>query len=114
MNLGDLLSHEWGVVVGAPVAFATAPIVGFGVGFGFAQILYSNVVAAAQDRMGAAKDEAERLKAENGTLLSELSAHGEDIEVIKARLAEMPRIHVGPEAPTDAEEGDVWFPTPPQ
>ena len=105
------IEQHWPIIIANPLTFVLFGIIVFVIGFTFAKIFLDGALSACKERLAGAKDEIEKLKADENLLLKKLEQHGDDINEIKAELASQPKIIVSADQPAleSAKEGDIWL-----
>ena len=111
MEFAKWLMDQWNAITAAPEVYVATSIVVWVVATRFTRATLGDEAAAAKERLEHMQQKLSDAGADKDQLISKLQAHGEDLDQIKRDLAQRPPIHVGPEAPKNPRDGDLWLQT---
>ncbi len=111
MGVVKWIEAQWGTISEAPVVFLCIAIIAWLAAMKFTRWRLGDEAAAAKERCQHLTEKIKELEGQKSDLLAKLESHGEDIKFIKQELNSRPRIHLGPEEPNDAKDGDLWINT---
>jgi hypothetical protein len=111
MDIVSWLSSQWAAISSAPATYLATALVVWIASAKFTRTKLGDESAAARERVEFFRQKLQDVEEDKSQLISKLQAHGEDLEGIKRDLASRPQIHVGSEAPSNPNYGDLWIDT---
>lgn len=110
----DFLKDNWGWLSDRPLAALFLVGISALIAYKLASKLKEKEITILKERLELAKEEKERYKSQRDETIMILKDHGENIESLKKRFDEQPKIHVSDRPPKNEEgkNGDIWFETP--